>query len=88
MAVQLRLESEEFASLERRAATAARSSEKSLHFASVREEKRVEVVESEANDRERAHCCELADHDRAFRQVLRDQYAHWRAGLRRAGERA
>ncbi|CAK0884153.1 unnamed protein product [Prorocentrum cordatum] len=88
MAARLRLESEELASVERRAATAARSSERSLDLASVREEKHVEFVESEANDRERAHRSELANHDRALRQELRDQDAHWRAELRHASEQA
>ena len=91
MAARLRLESEELASVERCAATAARwlgraSSERSLHLASVREEKHVEFVESEASDRERALRSELADHDRALRQELRDQDTHWRAELRHAGE--
>ncbi|CAK0800353.1 unnamed protein product [Prorocentrum cordatum] len=88
MAARLRLESEDLASVERRAATAARSSDRSLHLASVREEKHVDFVESEANDRERALRSELADHVRALRQELRDQDTHWRAELRRAGEPA
>ncbi|CAK0824602.1 unnamed protein product, partial [Prorocentrum cordatum] len=88
MAARLRLESEELASMERRAVTAARSSERSLHLASAREERRVEFVESEASDRERALRSELADHDRALRQEVRDHDARWRSEVRHASEQA